>query len=54
MLTNLFLWRPKTPPASYFLKKATNIKSGSQTAGKETVAQITSKIEEIAKANKKI
>ena len=32
----------KTPPASFFLKKAVNIKSGSQTAGKETVAQISS------------
>ena len=44
----------KTPPASFFLKKATNIKSGSQTTGKETVAQITSKkIEEIAQAKMK-
>ena len=32
----------KTPPASFFLKKAVNIKSGSQTAGKETIAQISS------------
>ena len=45
---------PETPPASFFLKKATNIKSGSQTAGKEMVAQITSKkIEEIAQAKMK-
>ena len=44
----------KTPPASFFLKKATNIKSGSQTTGMETVAQITSKkIEEIALAKMK-
>ncbi len=44
----------KTPPASFFLKKAVNIKSGSQTAGKETVAQISSiKIKEIAEAKMK-
>ena len=44
----------KTPPASFFLKKAVNIKSGSQTAGKETIAQISSmKIKEIAEAKMK-
>ena len=44
----------KTPPASFFLKKAANIKSGSQTAGKETIAQISSlKIKEIAEAKMK-
>ena len=43
----------KTPPAS-FSKKAVNIKSGSQTAGKETIAQISSmKIKEIAEAKMK-
>ena len=42
------------PPASFFLKKAVNIKSGSQTAGKETIAQISSiKIKEIAEAKMK-
>ena len=44
----------KTSPASFFLKKAANIKSGSQTAGKETIAQISSmKIKEIAEAKMK-
>ena len=44
----------KTSPASFFLKKAVNIKSGSQTAGKETIAQISSiKIKEIAEAKMK-
>ena len=44
----------KTPPASFFLKKAVNIKSGSQTAGKETIAQISSlKIKQIAEAKMK-
>jgi len=41
----------KTPPASFFLKKATKIKSGAQMAGKETVASVSSRqIREIAEA----
>ena len=44
----------KTPPASFFLKKAANIKSGAQTTGKETIAKISSdKIKEIAQAKMK-
>ncbi len=44
----------KTPPASFFLKKATNIKSGAKTAGKESIAYISSnKIKEIAEAKMK-
>ena len=44
----------KTPPASFFLKKAANIKSGAKTTGKETIAKISSdKIKEIAEAKMK-
>ncbi|MGB0719270.1 MAG: 50S ribosomal protein L11 [Bdellovibrionales bacterium] len=39
----------KTPPASYFIKQATKLKSGSKTPGRETVAQIrTSQLKVIA------
>jgi large subunit ribosomal protein L11 len=31
----------KTPPASYFLKKAAKLKSGSKTPGKEIAGSIT-------------
>ena len=41
----------KTPPASFFLKKAAKIKSGAQMTGKETVASVSTKqIKEIAEA----
>lgn len=41
----------KTPPASYFLKKAANLKSGANKPGHETVAQVrSSKVREIAEA----
>ena len=41
----------KTPPASYFLKKAAKIKSGANNPGTETVAQIRrSQVKEIAEA----
>jgi len=41
----------KTPPASFFLKKAAKIESGAQMTGKETVANVSSKqIKEIAEA----
>jgi large subunit ribosomal protein L11 len=39
----------KTPPASYFIAKAANIKKGSKTAGKESAGKVTKKqIREIA------
>lgn len=39
----------KTPPASYFIKQATKLKSGANNPGRETVAQIkTSQLKEIA------
>ena len=44
----------KTPPASFFLKKAAGLKSGAATAGKETVGSVTSKqIKEIAQSKMK-
>jgi large subunit ribosomal protein L11 len=44
----------KTPPASFFLKKASGLKSGSSLAGKETAGTVTSKqIKEIAQSKMK-
>jgi large subunit ribosomal protein L11 len=44
----------KTPPASFFLKKASGLKGGSATAGKATVGSVTSKqIQEIAETKMK-
>ena len=44
----------KTPPASFFLKKASGLKKGSETAGKETAGSVTSKqIREIAESKMK-
>ena len=44
----------KTPPASYFIKKAANLKSGSKTPGKATAGSITVKqVREIAEAKMK-
>ena len=44
----------KTPPASFFLKKASGLKGGSSTAGKETVGSVTSKqIRDIAESKMK-
>tara|TARA_B100000287_G_C20431026_1_gene701512 strand:- start:132 stop:560 length:429 start_codon:yes stop_codon:yes gene_type:complete len=44
----------KTPPASFFLKKASGLKAGSATAGKETAGSVTSKqIREIAESKMK-
>ncbi len=41
----------KTPPASFFLKKAAKIDSGAQMTGKETVASVSSRqIRDIAEA----
>jgi large subunit ribosomal protein L11 len=47
-----FTFVTKTPPVTYFLKKAANLKSGSQTPGKGgTVGKITmDQIREIAQA----
>ncbi|MDG1737248.1 MAG: 50S ribosomal protein L11 [Paracoccaceae bacterium] len=44
----------KTPPASYFLKKAAKLKSGAKTPGREVVGSVTSKqVKEIAEAKMK-
>ncbi|GAA6188171.1 50S ribosomal protein L11 [Litorivita sp. NS0012-18] len=44
----------KTPPASYFLKKAAKVKSGAKLPGKETVATVTAaQVREIAEAKMK-
>lgn len=41
----------KTPPASYYLKKAAKLKSGSKTAGRETIGSVSPKqLREIAEA----
>tara|TARA_B100001250_G_C19606548_1_gene703001 strand:- start:404 stop:832 length:429 start_codon:yes stop_codon:yes gene_type:complete len=49
-----FSMEVKTPPASFFLKKASGLKSGTSTAGKETVGSVTSEqIQEIAEAKMK-
>lgn len=37
-----FTFITKKPPASYFLKQAAKLKSGSKTPGREIVAQVTS------------
>ncbi len=45
-----FTFITKTPPASYFLKKAAKIDSGAKTAGTQTVGQVNrQQLEEIAK-----
>ena len=44
----------KTPPASYYLKKAANIKSGSGTPAREVIGSVTTKqIQEIAELKMK-
>jgi large subunit ribosomal protein L11 len=44
----------KTPPASYFLRKAAKLKSGAALPGRETVGTVTSKqVKEIAEAKMK-
>lgn len=46
-----FTFITKTPPASYYIKKAANIKSGSARAGSEKIGKITLKqVKEIAEA----
>jgi len=49
-----FTFAMKTPPASYFLKKAAGLKSGSKTPGREKVGKVTrDQIREIAEAKMK-
>ncbi|WP_375281876.1 50S ribosomal protein L11 [Pseudooctadecabacter sp.] len=44
----------KTPPASYYLKKAANVKSGANTPSRQTVGSVTTKqVREIAEAKMK-
>ncbi|MCW1950927.1 MAG: 50S ribosomal protein L11 [Octadecabacter sp.] len=44
----------KTPPASYFLKKAAKVKSGAKTPSREVVGTVTTKqVREIAEAKMK-
>ena len=46
-----FSFETKTPPASYFLKKAAKLQSGSQTPGRTSVGTVTQKqLREIAEA----
>ena len=49
-----FTFAMKTPPVTYFLKKAINLKSGSKEPGKSTAGQISrDKVREIAEAKMK-
>ncbi|MFZ2103006.1 MAG: 50S ribosomal protein L11 [Oricola sp.] len=49
-----FTFKTKTPPASYMLKKAANLKSGSKTPGKATAGKIgRDKIRAIAEVKMK-
>ncbi|KZL20535.1 50S ribosomal protein L11 [Pseudovibrio axinellae] len=49
-----FTFEVKTAPASFFIKKAAKIKSGSATAGRGTVASVTkAQVREIAEAKMK-
>ena len=49
-----FTFEMKTPPVSYFLKKAANLQSGSKTPGREKVGSVTSKqVKEIAEQKMK-
>ena len=46
-----FTMEIKTPPASYYLKKAANLKSGAATPGRETVGSVSPRqVKEIAEA----
>ena len=46
-----FTFISKTPPASYYIKKAAGIDSGSKTPGRNIAGKVTKKqVEEIAKA----
>ena len=49
-----FTFEMKTPPASYFLKKAAKLKSGSKTPGKGVAGTVTkAQVREIAEAKMK-
>lgn len=49
-----FTFEIKTPPVTFFLKKATGLKSGSKTPGKETAGTVgRDKVREIAEAKMK-
>jgi large subunit ribosomal protein L11 len=49
-----FTFETKTPPASYFLKKAANLKSGSKEPGKVSAGTVTrSQVREIAETKMK-
>jgi len=49
-----FSFAMKTPPASYFLKKAAKLAKGSQTPGRGTVGQVTmAQVREIAETKMK-
>ena len=49
-----FTFEIKTPPATYFLKKAAKLESGSKTPGKEVVGSVTqAQLREIATAKMK-
>src|SRR2546423_12394799 len=44
-----FSFEMRTPPMSYFLKKAANVESGSKTPGRDKVASVTkAQVKEIA------
>ncbi|WP_083099351.1 50S ribosomal protein L11 [Pseudophaeobacter leonis] len=49
-----FTMEIKTPPASYYLKKAAGVKSGAKTPSRETVGTVTAaQVKEIAEAKMK-
>ncbi len=49
-----FTMEIKTPPASYYLKKAAKVKSGAKTPSRETVGTVTvAQVREIAEAKMK-
>ena len=49
-----FTFVTKTPPATFFIKEATGLKSGSGKTGRETVGQITrTQLREIAEKKMK-
>jgi large subunit ribosomal protein L11 len=49
-----FSFEMKTPPASYFLKKAANVQSGSKAPGRDLVGSVTmDQVREIAKVKMK-
>jgi len=49
-----FTFEMKTPPVSYFLKKAAKLDSGAKTPGRETVGEVTKKqVREIAEQKMK-